>query len=128
MAVAATNRLAVFVGSLISILTFWKQQKTLEIKLIYWEFSLFLAVPAIIGSMLGARIIVSIPDKFVKMILLVAMLIAIVIIFFKLKRNISTETQVEQFSLKKKILLCLSFFLIGFYGGAIQAGIGFLIL
>ena len=89
-----------------------------------YKFSLWLAVSAVIGSLIGAKIAIELPEEFFKKILSVIMfLVMINMIFKKEKIQIENSTKIE----KKKLSIFL-FFFIGMYGGFIHAGVGFLMI
>ncbi|OGI11386.1 MAG: hypothetical protein A2Y40_05945 [Candidatus Margulisbacteria bacterium GWF2_35_9] len=113
-----TNRIGVFLMSITSIITF--RQKGIS----YFRFSSFLAIPAIIGSYLGARVSLQLSPTLFKQILATLM---IVMLLFILKKPKQTETE-PKFNIWQNIVSFVGFFFIGIYGGFIQAGVGYFMI
>lgn len=90
-----------------------------------FPFAIYVAIPAVLGALVGSAIAVDIKDVIFNRILAVVMLLVMGITVFKPK--IVTEGA-ENFSKNKTLLSVLVFFLLGIYGGFIQAGIGFLVI
>ncbi len=90
------------------------------------KFGLLLALPAIIGSFAGAILAVNVPDSLFNKILAFVMLI---VLFLTIKKPAASVDKPEtpQTKLQTAILM-LSFFAVGFYGGFVQAGVGFIII
>ncbi|MGR9047812.1 sulfite exporter TauE/SafE family protein [Halobacillus faecis] len=115
-----TNRIALMAQNIVAIISYRKDG--------YFDgkFSLLLAIPALIGSIVGAQIAVNIPDDLFNRILSIVMIVVLVIMIWKPHKKLSAAS--GQDSSLKKIGLALIFFLIGVYGGFIQAGVGFVII
>ncbi|MYL72577.1 TSUP family transporter [Halobacillus litoralis] len=115
-----TNRIALMAQNIVAIASYRKDG--------YFDarFSFLLAVPALIGSIVGAQIAVNIPDDLFNRILSIVMIIVLVIMIWKPHKNLSASN--GENSRMKKIALVLIFFFIGIYGGFIQAGVGFVII
>ena len=115
-----TNRIALMAQNIVAIASYRKDG--------YFDgkFSLLLAIPALIGSIVGAQIAVNIPDDLFNRILSIVMIVVLVIMIWKPHKNLSAAN--GQNSRMKKIGLVLIFFFIGIYGGFIQAGVGFVII
>lgn len=116
----ATNRVGILLQSLVGVGSF-KQQKVFEYKEAVW-----LSVPAVIGSILGAKLAIDIDEVFMRQIiggLLVAMFFLIL-----LKPNAWVKEQAGLVKAKPTVWQVIIFFLIGLYGGFIQAGVGFFLL
>jgi uncharacterized membrane protein YfcA len=88
---------------------------------------LILGVPGLIGSILGARLAIDLPDALFNNILAVVMLLVLVVILFEPHKKFLTSSQ-EFLDDKRKIIAAVVFFFIGIYGGFIQAGVGFIII
>lgn len=115
-----TNRIALMVQSIVA-LTNFRSKGYFDIKL-----SLKFGIPALIGSIVGASFAVSLSDRLFNIILAVVMLIVLfVIVFEPHKKYIYGQTQINR---KNNIIAMIVFFLIGIYGGFIQAGVGFVII
>lgn len=117
-----TNRIAVGMQSLISVLTFRRKG--------YGNigFCLFLALPAIPGTLLGALTATKIEDDIFKRILSVVMLVVLVLILSANKIKSSIAGDEDSLSISKRLTLLFLFIGIGFYIGFIQAGAGILII
>ena len=89
-----------------------------------YKLSIWLAFSAILGSIIGARIAVEVPEEFFKKILSIIMILVMINIFFK--KNKKVEETIT--SIKRQKLSILLFFFIGLYGGFIHAGVGFLMI
>ncbi|MYL51420.1 TSUP family transporter [Halobacillus litoralis] len=115
-----TNRIALMAQNIVAIISYRKDG--------YFDgkFSLLLAIPALIGSIVGAQIAVNIPDDLFNRILSIVMIVVLVIMIWKPHKNLSAAS--SQDSRMKKVGLVLIFFFIGIYGGFIQAGVGFVII
>ena len=88
--------------------------------------ALLLSVPAVVGSILGARIAVDIDEAVFRKVLAVAMIIMLVIMLVKPERWIAGKVRVH--SGRLSIVQVLVFFAIGVYGGFLQAGVGIFLL
>ncbi|MEW6624109.1 MAG: sulfite exporter TauE/SafE family protein [Bacillota bacterium] len=116
-----TNRVAVLVQNLVAVAGF-RHKGFFDLK-----FGLLLGVPAMAGSVLGAKLAINLPDEvFNKVLALVMLLVLVVILFEPHKKYIKYDN--EEMSREKKILAAAAFFFIGVYGGFIQAGVGFIII
>jgi len=117
----ATNRLAVFLQSLTAVRQFHGYG------VFPLRFSLIVSVPAVAGSVLGSYAALVVSDAAFKKYLAVFMVLMTLITFIK-PGAMQPPRPGEQFSPGRWVLLCGLFFLIGLYGGFIQAGVGFLIM
>lgn len=116
----ATNRLGVFMQSL----TATRQLHSHGVFPV--RFSLIVAIPAVLGSVLGTYAAMVISEAAFKKYLAVFMILMTLMTFFKPAARLSRP--VGHYSLRRWGLLWLLFFGIGLYGGFIQAGVGFLII
>ncbi|MGZ2370654.1 sulfite exporter TauE/SafE family protein [Ancylomarina sp. YFZ004] len=115
-----TIRLGVIMQTLSASLNF-KRQGALEIRR-----GLFLALPTVLGSILGAQIAVNINKDVFEIVIGVVMLIMGVFIFFKPQRWLKGVEGLQKKRLGPKSFLL--FFLIGIYGGFIHIGVGIFLL
>ncbi len=115
-----SNRVGVLFQNLTGINSF--QQKGL----IDWRGSLMLAAPAMIGSFIGARIAADLNEDVLSIVLGVIMVVMLVVILVNPKRWL--EGTLEQFDGRPSVIQLGAFFLIGIYGGFIQAGVGIFLL
>lgn len=115
-----TNRIAIAVQNLTAVSSF-KQQKVLDVKKGLW-----LAIPAVAGSVIGAWIAADINELVFERAVAVVMLMMLVFILYKPQRWIKEHEELTS----KKITFwqVLLFFLIGIYGGFIQLGVGYFLL
>ena len=115
-----TNRIALFFQNISSIVTFWRKGH------FYPKLVIQLAIPAILGSICGARLAVKLPDSVFRSLLSAVMILVIILMAFnphkKLKQTEKTMTPM------RNVLLTGAFVLVGFYGGFIQVGVGFIIM
>lgn len=88
--------------------------------------SLQFAIPAFLGSIVGAYIVVDLPEVLFHRILAVAMIVVLFTVVFDVKRWLKIKS--FETTPKRRMLSYGVFFLIGIYGGAIQAGVGFFII
>ncbi|WP_299241901.1 TSUP family transporter [uncultured Aquimarina sp.] len=115
-----TNRIGIFIQSITSVAGF--KSKGIQPTL----FSVYLGISALVGSLIGARIAIDIKGETFNRILAIVMLIVVLFMVFKPKMNV--EDFVERVQGKYRLIGILTFFVIGIYGGFIQAGVGIFIL
>ncbi len=114
-----TNRIAVLMQSFASIHAFQKESYS-QFKL-SWKMSL-LTLP---GAVVGALAAVEISDVIFKKILAIIMIAIIVIMLLPGSKNNSVDNSENK---KLTPLTVIAFLFIGFYGGIIQVGIGFILM
>ncbi len=83
------------------------------------------ALPVMLGALLGALVAVSISEKIFSFCLGIILLVMIIFLFIQEKQNDKGE---RKLSLKQYMLFFPIFVGIGFYGGFVQAGTGFLLI
>jgi len=115
-----SNRVGVLFQNITGIGSF--QQKGL----IDWRGGLMLAVPASIGSFVGARIAADLNEEVLSIILGIIMIVMLIVILVNPKRWL--EGTLEEFEGRPSLIQLVAFFLIGVYGGFIQAGVGIFLL
>ena len=91
-----------------------------------FPFNLYLGMAAFFGAIIGANIAVDIKGETFNRILALIMIVVVLLIIFKPK--IKIEELQERLTGKYLWLGVLAFFIIGIYGGFINAGIGFVII
>jgi len=112
-----TNRVGILIQSLFATLSFRKE------KISGLNLSLGLAALTIPGAILGALIAVRISDKWFEIILGLIMIgVIISMLLPQAKQDITTTEG------KKTWLIYPIMFAVGFYGGFVQVGVGFLIM
>ncbi len=115
-----TNRIGILLQSITSISGFKSKGITPTV------FSIYIGISALIGSLIGAKIAITIKGALFNKILAVIMLGIVLFMVFKPKKT-NLETAIRTHG-KYRWLSIVVFFGIGIYGGFIQAGVGILIL
>ncbi|RXQ96242.1 sulfite exporter TauE/SafE family protein [Ancylomarina salipaludis] len=115
-----TIRLGVIMQTLSASLSF-RRQAVLDVRR-----GLFLALPTVLGSVLGAQIAVKIDKDIFETVIAVVMLIMGVFIFLKPQRWLKGVDGLQKKRLGIKSFFL--FFLIGIYGGFIHIGVGIFLL
>ena len=115
-----TNRIAILLQNIIGVGSF-KQQKVLNFKQGIW-----LAIPAIVGSIIGAQFAISLSEEIMSRTIGILLIVMFLLIVFK--PDIWIKGQAGIMEKKPGFLQIVVFFFIGIYGGFIQAGVGFFLL
>ena len=115
-----TNRVAIFCQNVFAI-TGFKKQGIFPIRL-----ALMCIPPALFGSYLGANLAVTVDDQTFRRALALVMIGVLIFIAVDPIKKLRQQ-EVHMSGLRTGVLL-VSFFLIGIYGGFVQAGVGFLII
>ncbi len=115
-----TNRIAILLQNVIGVYTF-RQKKVLDLKMDYK-----LAIPAIIGSIIGALFAVEINPILLKKI--IAGLMVVMFFIVVLKPDVWVKERAGATIAKPNLMQYFIFFIIGLYGGFIQMGVGFFLL
>ena len=90
-----------------------------------WQYVRWATLPAIIGALLGSKVAIVIGDEIFKNVLAILMItVTLWTLWDPLKHKAAGE-KVKPFNRKA---LVGGFFLVGIYGGFVQAGVGFLVL
>jgi len=114
-----TNRVAILIQNIFAILSF-RQQKVHEFKT-----SLQMALWTVPGGIAGAIAAVKIDDQWFQRILAIVLIGVVLSMIFSPHKRI---TELSNDSNTKKWLVYPAMFGIGFYGGFIQVGVGFIIM
>ncbi len=114
-----TNRIAILLQNVVGVTSF-KKQRVLDLKQ-----GLIMGLPAVAGSLLGARIAVSINDAVMEKAIGGLLILMFFLIILRPGRWLNSH---EGQPPVKFIFQVIIFFLIGVYGGFIQAGVGFFLL
>jgi uncharacterized membrane protein YfcA len=114
-----TNRIAILLQNVVGVTSF-KRQKVLDFKR-----GLIIGLPAVAGSLLGARIAVSINDAIMEKAIGSLLILMFFLIILKPGRWLHSHEGLPPVNLIFQVII---FFLIGIYGGFIQAGVGFFLL
>lgn len=115
-----TNRIAILLQNVVGVGSF-RQQKVLNTRMGLW-----LALPAVIGSLIGAQVAIELNEELMEKViggLLIAMFFLILY-----KPASWVKGQAGQVNAKPNLLQFIIFFFIGIYGGFIQAGVGLFLL
>jgi uncharacterized protein len=115
-----TNRIAILLQNVVGSSSF-RQQKILSIKQ-----GLTLGIPAAIGAIAGAQIAVNFNEVLMRRTIGGLLVVMFFLIVFK--PDAWVKDKAGEIKSKQGILNTLIFFLIGIYGGFIQAGVGFFLL
>lgn len=115
-----TNRVAVFIQNISAISGFRRQG------VFPWRISLLCTLPALAGAWIGANLAVDIDDQMFKRLLAVIMIGVLIFTAWDPMKRIWVE-KMHLTPLRTAALL-VSFFVVGIYGGFVQAGVGFLII
>jgi len=115
-----TNRVAIVIQNIVGVTSF-KQQKVLDIGL-----ASKLAGPAVVGAIVGANIAVDMNAIVMERVIGVLMLAMIPVIMWK--PGAWLEKQTESADRTKSLPVMGIFFVIGVYGGFVQAGVGIFLL
>ncbi|WP_224491139.1 sulfite exporter TauE/SafE family protein [Robertkochia flava] len=115
-----TNRVAIFLQTISSIAGF--RSKGLKVPHISW----WLGITATAGALIGSYIAVDIDDSFFNRILAIFMIVIVAFMVIKPVKNLNEA--VERFTGKYFWGSLVAFFLIGIYGGFLQAGTGIFML
>ncbi len=116
----ATNRIAIIIQNIFAVSGFKSKGVS------SFPFSIYLAIPATIGALLGAHIAVDIKGELFNKILAIVMITIVIYMIVKPKMNL--EKLAEKTTGKDLYISVFLFFLVGLYGGFIQAGVGFIML
>jgi len=115
-----TNRVAILLQNVVAVGSF-RRQKVLDLRK-----GLMLALPAVAGGIIGAQIAVNLDEIIIRRTVGVLMVVMFFVVLIKPRRWLEGK------SLESRVKLTfpniLIFFLIGAYGGFIQAGVGIFLL
>lgn len=115
-----TNRVAILLQNVVGVSSF-KHEKLLSLK-----GAVILAIPAVLGSIIGAQIAVSIDEQTMRRVIGGLMVLMFFVILIRPKRWLQGREDLQD--RRKSILALVTFFFIGMYGGFIQAGVGIFLL
>jgi len=114
----ATNRIGILLQNISATGSFVKN-KVLEPKR-----AGFLAIPTILGGIVGTSIVLKLPENIIKISVGIIFLVMSYFVLFSPKVWEEGKKDVKE----NKFLSFIVFFLIGLYGGYIQAGVGFFLI
>jgi uncharacterized membrane protein YfcA len=115
-----TNRVAIFLQNIAAVWGFHRHG------MVDWRYVLWAAVPATIGAIVGAWAAVKMGDRSFQNVLAFLMIaVTLWTLWDPLRKR---RPSLGGNARPRTGLLALGFFLVGIYGGFVQAGVGFLIL
>ncbi|MBW2503089.1 MAG: sulfite exporter TauE/SafE family protein [Deltaproteobacteria bacterium] len=115
-----TNRIAIFCQNIFAISGF-KRQGIFPVRL-----ALICTPPALLGSYLGASLAIDIDEILFRRLL--ALIMLGVLVFTAMDPMKKLRSRDMPITRGRFAVLLVSFFLIGIYGGFVQAGVGFLVI
>lgn len=115
-----TNRIAIFFQNLSAIMGFRRKGVS------NFRYGILLAVPAVIGAGIGAKIAIGTDAALFQFILAAVMLIMLGLTL--LNPTARLKDKIESSGTGSKVIAMVVFFFIGIYGGFIQAGVGLLVI
>ncbi len=115
-----TNRIAIFVQNIFAVAGFKRSG------VFPWRMGLLCAAPALVGSLLGARLAVDIDEELFKQLL--AWVMIGILLFMALDPIKRMDPRTIKMTPLRVTILLLSFFCVGIYGGFVQGGVGFIII
>ncbi|MEI7500676.1 MAG: sulfite exporter TauE/SafE family protein [Bacteroidota bacterium] len=115
-----TNRISIFFQTLSSVGSFTRQKMFTDLRPVW------LGIPATIGAIFGAYLAVDVNTRVIEIAMAISMVIMLFFLFYKpdkwLKENSGLLTG------RVKWWQLIIFFVVGFYGGFIQVGVGYFLL
>lgn len=115
-----TNRIAVIFQNITSTYGFYQK------KVMNFKKGLSLALPTVLGSVIGAQMAVNLDQDLFKKAIAVVMIVMVFFMIFKPQKFLKGDVELQN----KKInwITWLMFFLIGVYGGLFHVGVGYFLL
>lgn len=115
-----TNRIAIFCQNIFAIRGFRK------CGVMPMELALLCTPPALIGSWVGANLAINLDDQMFNRAL--ALIMLGVLVFTTLDPMKRLRKEDVEIGFVRKLVMVVSFFGVGIYGGFVQAGVGFVII
>jgi uncharacterized membrane protein YfcA len=115
-----TLRIAILMQNIVGVSSFKKQ------KVFSFREGIWLAIPAVIGSLLGASLAIEINEEMMEKTIGIVLILLFFIVLYKPDAWI--KGQAGLIRSKPSFQQVIIFFFIGLYGGFIQAGVGFFLL
>lgn len=115
-----TNRIAILLQSIVGVYSF-KQKKVFG-----WSEGIWLTVPATIGAFAGAMVAVDLNEVIMNRVISGLLIFMFILIMVKPERWLVAK--LDNGRSKPSLANTIIFLAIGFYGGFIQAGVGFFLL
>lgn len=117
-----TNRIALMIQNIVAVINFKNKGY------FYPKICIMLGIPAILGSIIGAKVAIDISGELFEKILGIVMLVVLVLIIWRPEKKFIKPIDIDKLSIKRRIAAIIAFFFVGFYGGFIQGGVGFIII
>ncbi len=114
-----TNRIAIFLQNVVGVSSFHKK------KVMDFPSGFKVGIPAALGAVAGAFIAVNLNDEVMKLAIAGVMILVFFLILLKPNRWINSHETHPPIPYWVQVIV---FFLVGIYGGFIQAGVGFFLL
>jgi len=114
-----TNRIAIFLQNVVGVSRFHKE------KVMDFPSGFRVGIPAAAGAIAGAFIAVNLNDEVMKLAIAGVMILVFFLILLKPNRWINSHEEHPPIPYWLQVIV---FFLVGVYGGFIQAGVGFFLL
>ena len=114
-----TNRIAIFLQNVIGVGAFHRE------KVMDFPSGFKVGIPAALGAIAGAFIAVNLNDEVMKLAIAGVMILVFFLILLKPNRWINSHEEHPPIPYWIQVIV---FFLVGIYGGFIQAGVGFFLL
>jgi uncharacterized protein len=115
-----TNRISIFFQTFSSVGSFTKQKMFTNLRPVW------LGIPATIGAVTGAWVAVDVNEKVIEIAMAVAMVIMTFFLFYKPDKWLKENPAMLNRPLNWWQMVI--FFVVGFYGGFIQVGVGYFLL
>jgi len=115
-----TNRISIFFQTLSSVGSFTRQKMFTDLRPVW------LAIPATIGAILGAYVAVDVSTRVIEIAMAISMVVMLFFLFYK--PDVWLKEKPSMLAQPLKWWQFLIFFLVGFYGGFIQVGVGYFLL
>jgi len=115
-----TNRIAVLIQNVVAVGNF-KKRKILDTKK-----GFKLAIPTVIGSIVGAAIVVKLNEQIIQWCFGVIMIVMLFFLIYKPERWLKGKEELLNKPISMKLYIIL--FFIGVYGGVIHVGVGYFLL
>lgn len=114
-----TNRIAIFLQNVVGVGSYHHS------RVMDFPSGFRVGIPAALGAVAGAFIAVNLNDEAMKLAIAAVMLVVFLLILLKPSRWIQSHEEQPPIPFAWQVIV---FFLIGMYGGFIQAGVGFFLL
>lgn len=115
-----TNRIGVLVQSTVGAVSFQRK------KIYRMKESMWMALPAMAGSLLGSVVAVKINERIMEILIGALLVFMFFVILYRPEEWVREKA--VNISQKRRWWISVIFFLIGIYGGFLQAGVGFFLL